>query len=216
VKATLEALKSLDLKGCTVTADALHCHPKMAATLREGGAHYALKLKGNNGPLHTCAVAAFAKADKRGNVASYEKSEEGHGRFERRRVTTVAAPKDAPPLPGLVMFARIDSERREANGKTETAIHYVALSKHMPARRVLEIVRLHWSVENNLHRQLDVVFNEDDARTRKNHAPQNLSFIRRMALDILKAHPDKRSVSRKMKMAAWSKEFFFELFAHMR
>jgi len=216
VKATLEALKSLDLKGCTVTADALHCHPAMAKAILERGAHYALKLKGNNGPLYACAVKAFEKADEAGKGASYEKSERGHDRFERRRVTTIAAPKDAPHLPGLVMFARIESERRKTGGKTETSVYYVALSKRMPPRRVLEIVRIHWSVENNLHWPLDVVFHEDDARSRKNHAPQNLSFIRRMALDMLNAHPDKRSASRKMKLAAWSKEFFFELFAYLR
>jgi len=216
VKATLEALKSLDLKGCTVTADALHCHPAMAKAVRTAGAHYALKLKGNNGPLHACAVKAFEKADEAGKSASYEKSEKGHDRCERRRVTTAAVPKDAPHLPGLVLFARIESERQKTGGKSETAIHYVALSKRIPPRRVFDIVRTHWSVENNLHWQLDVVFHEDDARSRKNHAPKNLSFIRRMALDILNTHPDKRSAARKMKLAAWSKEFFFELFAHLR
>jgi len=216
VKATLEALKSLDLKGCTVTADALHCHPAMAKAVRAAGAHYALKLKGNNGPLHACAVKAFDEADGRGKDASYQTSEKSHGRFERRRVTTVAAPKDAPHLPGLAMFARIESERQTADGKSETAVHYVALSKRMPPQRVLQTVRTYWSVENNLHWPLDVVFHEDDARSRKNHAPQNLSFIRRMALDILKSHPDKRSPAREMKLAAWRKEFLFELFAYMR
>ena len=54
--------------------------------------------------------------------------------------------------------------------------------------------RAHWGVENNLHRPLDVIFNEDDARSRKNNAPQNLSVIRRMAIDILNARPDERSV----------------------
>jgi predicted transposase YbfD/YdcC len=81
---------------------------------------------------------------------------------------------------------------------------------------MLEINRTHWSVENHLHWPLDVVFDEDDARTRKDHGPQNLAVIRRMAADILRSHPDKRSVARKMKLAAWSKEFFYELFAHMR
>ncbi len=118
VKATHEALKCLDLKGCTVTADALHCHPEMARAIRSAGAHYALKLKGNNGPLYACAIKAFEKADKLGKAAFYEKSESGHGRFERRRVSTVAAPKDAN-LPGLVMFARIESERGKADGKIE-------------------------------------------------------------------------------------------------
>lgn len=215
VKATLEALKSLDLKGCTVTADALHCHPAMAEAVLAAGAHYALKLKGNNGPLYACAIKAFEKAGK-GKDAFYETNEKGHDRFERRRVTTVAAPKDAPHLPGLAMLARIESERQKTGGKSETAVYYVALSKRMPARRVLEIVRTHWGVENNLHWPLDVVFHEDDARSRKNHAPQNLSFIRRIALDILNSHPDKRSTARKMKLAAWSKEFLFELFAYMR
>lgn len=45
VAATLAALKSLVLKGCIVTGDALHCHPGMAAEVRRRGAHYALKLK---------------------------------------------------------------------------------------------------------------------------------------------------------------------------
>lgn len=216
VKATLEALKSLDLKGCTVTADALHCHPAMAEAVRAAGAHYALKLKGNNGPLYACAAGAFEKADAAGKTASYETSEKGHDRFERRRVTTIPAPKDAPHLPGLAMLARIESERQKTGGKSETAVYYVALSKRMPPRRVQEIVRTHWGVENNLHWPLDVVFHEDDARSRKNYAPQNLSFMRRMALDMLNTHPDRRSPARKMKLASWSKEFLFELFAHMR
>ena len=216
VKATLEALQSLDLKGCTVTADALHCHPRMAQTLRARGAHYALRLKGNNGPLHACAIAAFTKADRHGGPAFHETSDSGHDRHERRRASVVAAPPDAPGLPGLVMFARIESQRRKGDGKTAEHVSYAALSKRMTPRKTLQVIREHWSVENNLHWPLDVAFDEDDARSRKNHAPHNLSFIRRMALDILNAHPDKRSPARKMKLATWSKAFFFELFTHMR
>lgn len=216
IKATLEALKSLDLKGCVVTGDALHCHPKMAAAIRAQGGHYALKLKGNNGPLHACAAKAFARAEADGGASFYETRQSGHDRFERRRVSVLVAPKDAPVLPSLTMFGRIESERRKAEGKAQTCVYYAALSKRQTPRQLMEIIREHWTVENNLHWPLDVVFDEDDARTRKNHAPQNLSFIRRMALDILRAHPDERSLARKMKLAAWSKEFFFELFTHMQ
>ena len=216
VKATLEALKSLDLKGCIVTADALHCHPKMAEAIREQGGHYALKLKGNNGPLYTCAATAFAQADAKSGAPFCETSENGHDRFERRRVSVVPAPREAPNLPELVAFGRIESERRKVGGKADTFVYYAALSKRLTPRKCMEVIREHWGVENKLHWPLDVVFDEDDARTRKNYAPQNLSFIRRMALDILNAHPDKRSIARKMKLAAWSKEFFFELFTHMR
>jgi predicted transposase YbfD/YdcC len=216
VAATLAALKSLDLKGCVVTADALHCHPKMALAVRATGAHYALKLKGNNGPLYACAVNAFALADASGKLSFHEKSEKGHDRFERRRASVIALPENAPSFPGLAGFGRIENERQTAKGKPSVFTHYVALSKSMSPKKMMTTVRDHWGVENNLHWPLDVVFNEDDARTRKNHAPQNLSFIRRMALDILRAHPDTRSVARKMKLAAWHKEFLFELFTHMR
>ena len=161
---------------------------------------FALKLKGNNGPLHACAAKAFEQADARGVVKFYETAETGHDRFERRRVSIVAAPKDAPTLPGLVMFGRVESERRKVDGKPGTSVYYVALSKRQTPRKLMEVIREHWSVENKLHWPLE----------------QNLSFIRRMALDILKAHPDPRSPARKMKLATWKKEFFFELFTHMQ
>jgi len=215
VKATLEALKALDLKGCVVTADALHCHPAMAEGVRAQGGDYMLKLKKNNAPLYDCAEKAFAKADAANKTAFSETRETGHGRFERRRVSVVAAPKDAN-MPGLAKFARIESARGKSEATAKAHVSYAALSQKLTPQKAMALVREHWGVENNLHWPLDVVFDEDDARARKNHAPQNLAFIRRMALDILNAHPDKRSISRKMKLAAWSKEFFFELFAHMR
>ena len=81
---------------------------------------------------------------------------------------------------------------------------------------MMATTRRHWSVENHLHRQLDVVFREDDARARKDNAPGNLSLIRRIALDMLQAHPDSRSVARKVNLARWNKAFFFELFSYVR
>jgi predicted transposase YbfD/YdcC len=215
VAATLAALKGLVLKGGIVTGDALHCHPTMAAEVRATGAHYALKLKANNAPLFACVEAAFSLADAGGKLASYEESESGHDRQERRRASVIAKPADAPAFPNLVAVGRIETER-QANGKLASKVHYVLLSKRLAPKRMLEVTRTHWSVENQLHWPLDVVFNEDDARTRKNYGPQNLAVLRRIAIDILRAHPDNRSVGRKMKLAAWKKEFFFELFAHLR
>jgi len=216
IGATLAALKCLVLKGCIVTGDALHCHPRMAAAVRATGAHYALGLKANHGPLYAAAGAAFAEAEAAGKLVVHECSESGHARHERRRVAVVAKPANAPAFPGLVAIARIEAERRVADGKLTTAMRYIALSKRLSPARVLEVTLTHWSVENNLHWQLDVVFHEDDARTRKNYAPQNLAVIRRMALDILRSHPADKSIARKMKLAAWKKSFFFELFACMR
>jgi predicted transposase YbfD/YdcC len=215
VAATLAALKSVVLKGCTVTGDALHCHPRMAAAVRERAAHYAFKLKANHGPLFACAQAAFAQADADGELAFYEQSDSAHDRQERRRASVVARPANAPAFPDLAAIGRVENER-QANGKLTRTVHYAVLSKLVSPKRLLELMRTHWSVENQLHWPLDVVFNEDDARTRKNYAPQNLGVIRRIALDILRAHPDNRSVARKMKLAAWKKEFFLDLFAYLQ
>ena len=215
VKAAIKALCSLDLKGCVVTADALHCHPKMAETILERGGNYALKLKGNNGPLYAKAVAAFKAADESGGITYHETSQNAHDRFERRRGSVVVAPMNAN-LPGIAMFGRIESERRSVGGKTASRVHYVALSERLSPRQMMEVFRDHWGVENKLHWPLDVVFAEDQARSRKDHAAVNLAIIRRMALDMLASHPDKRSVKRKMNLAIWSPVFFFEIFAHMR
>jgi predicted transposase YbfD/YdcC len=215
VAATLAALKGLVLKGGIVTGDALHCHPAMATEVRATGAHYALKLKANNAPLFLCVEAAFAAADAGGKLAFYEESESGHDRQERRRASIIAKPADAPAFPGLTAVGRIETERH-AKGKLAKSVHYVVLSKRLSPQRMLEVTRTHWSVENQLHWPLDVVFNEDDARTRKDYGPQNLAVLRRIAIDILQAHPDNRSVGRKMKLAAWNKEFFYELFAHLQ
>ena len=216
VAATLAALKGVVLKGAIVTGDALHCHPRMAKVVRERKAHYAFKLKGNHGPLFNCALAAFAAAETSGELTSFTHSEAAHDRHEQRRASVIARPAEAPAFPDLAAFGRIEAERRRADGKLSKMAHYVVMSKVLPPARMLEVVRAHWTVENQLHWQLDVVFDEDDARSRKNYAPTNLGVLRRMALDILRAHPDNRSIARKMKLAAWKKEFFYELFAHMR
>jgi predicted transposase YbfD/YdcC len=215
VAATLAALKSLVLKGCIVTGDALHCHPRMATQVRERGAHYALKLKANHGPLFACAQQAFATADAKGTLTCFEQSDSNHDRREWRRASVIAKPADAPAFPDLAAIGRIETERH-ANDKASKKVYFMVLSKRLSPQRLLEVTRTHWSVENQLHWCLDVVFNEDDARTRKNYAPENLGVLRRIALDILRTHPDNRSIGRKMKLAAWKKEFFFELFAHLR
>jgi predicted transposase YbfD/YdcC len=216
IAATLAALKGLTLKNCIVTADALHCHPAMAAAVIETGAHYALKLKANYAALLKCAEAAFEAADKKGKLAFHEEREFAHDRHEWRSASVVKRPADAPDFPGLAAFGRIEAERQAGKGKLTKTVSYVALSKRLTPIRMLEVARTHWCVENQQHWPLDVIFREDDARTRKDYGPQNLAVIRRIAIDILRAHPDNRSVGRKMNLAAWKQDFFFDLFAHLR
>jgi predicted transposase YbfD/YdcC len=215
VKATLDLLKGLDLKGCTVTAAALHCNAATAEAVLASKAQYALGLKGNHGPLFAAAERGFAAAD---DLASFETREQGHGRREWRRtsVLPISRVPNAPAFPGLKAIGRIEAERTVGKSKPETTVRYAALSKVLSPQKLAQVIRAHWSIENELHWQLDVAFDEDDARTRKDNGPENLAVIRRLAHNILRAHPRPGSVASKMRRANWSKEFFFEVFAHMR
>lgn len=215
IAATLELLKGLTLKGCTVTADALHCTAAMAKAVRAAKAHYALGLKSNRHQLLAEAEAAFTAAGD--DVPCFETHETGHGRTERRRFSVLAAEHLGRTFdfPDLAAIGRIEAERT-VEGRTTTAVRYVVLSQRLSPRKFHEIIRAHWLIENQLHWTLDVVFDEDDARSRKNYAPENLAVIRRLALNILRTHPANQTVGRKMRRAGWDKAFFFELFAQMR
>jgi predicted transposase YbfD/YdcC len=215
IAATLQLLGGLVLKGCTVTGDALHCHPAMARAVLDAKADYALGLKANNGPLYAEAERTFA-ADG-ANALTFATEEKAHGRIERRRVSVLPASTAARALlPGLKAFGRIEAERIGTNGKRDTATRYIALSRKLTPAKMAEVVRAHWGIENQLHWILDVVFDEDRARTRKDYGPENLAVIRRLAQNILRMHPSNASISSKMRRAMWSKDFFYELFAHMR
>ncbi|UVK42415.1 ISAs1 family transposase [Mesorhizobium sp. AR07] len=215
VKATLDLLKSLDLKGCTVTADALHCRPDTAKALIGKKAHYALGLKPNRPKLFAAAERSFAQA---GEIAFFETSDSAHGRTETRRASVLPLKRllDLPGFPGLKAIGRIEASRSVAGGKSSTSVRYVALSKVLTPKRLAETLRAHWTIENQLHWSLDVVFHEDDARSRKDNAPQNLAVIRRLAQNILQAHPLDKPIASKMRRARWNKDFFFQLFTHMR
>jgi predicted transposase YbfD/YdcC len=216
IKAALVLLKSLVLKGCTITGDALYCRSDVAEAVRDQRAHYALGLKANQPLLLEAARAAFAQAGD--SPPMFETSDASHGRRERRSASVLPASQLASTygFPGLAAIGRIEAERTTANGKTSLETRYIALSKRLAPSKLLEVTRTHWVIENQLHWTLDVIFDEDDARSRKDYAPENLAVIRRLALNILRAHPDDAPPGRKMRRAALDRVFFFQLFAYMR
>lgn len=206
-------LSTLAPKGCTVTADALHCRPDTAAVIQGAGADYVLGLKTNRPRLHRAAEAAFARTPTAPAALS---EEDGHGRRERRTAVVVpAGPQAAALLPGLAAFGRIASLRR-ADGQEEARTRYFALSRRLAPERLAALVRGHWGIENHLHWTLDVIFHEDDARACKNHAPENLALLRRLARNILEAHTEDLPIRKKMKRASWSRDYLFNLFAHVQ
>lgn len=211
VAAVLELLSLFDLKGCTVTADALHCHRAMAEAVVAAGGDYAISLKGNQPALLRDAQKALQTGK---NARSAETGEHAHGRNEHRHVTVVSAPHLGRnhDYAGLKAVAHVVSQR-----DAQRAERFFILSRLYEPEQVLAIVREHWSIENRLHWPLDVVLDEDFDRSRKDNAPANLAMLRRFALNLLRNHPDaKTSLRRKIKRAAWQPDFLLEVLAHMR
>ena len=217
VAGALEVLEMLSLEGCIVTADALHCHRRFAAAVLERGADYVLALKKNQSALFDAVVRRFARAGTRSSVERRDPTT--HDRSEARRATVIrdAGLAAALGFPGVAAVGRITSRRR-IRGKPAKppCIRYYLLSRYLSPNKFLHTVRSHWSIENQLHWMLDVVFDEDASRARKDNAPENLATIRKLAINIIRAHPERISMRLKVKRAGWDDAFLLGLLSHMR
>jgi len=216
VAAALEVLELLSLEDCTVTADALHCHAEMARRILGRGGAYVLALKENQSALFADAQALLEPAAGRPQVEQVLIA--SHGRAERRRATVVRAAALARKheFPGIAAVARVELQRRVGGSDEEPIVRYFLLSKACSPARVLAITRSHWGIENRLHWVLDVIFDEDRARNRKGNGPENLAIIRKLALNLLRTHPDKASIRRKIKRAGWDDAFLLSMLVQMR
>jgi predicted transposase YbfD/YdcC len=215
-KAALELLGLLDLEGAIVTGDALHCTSQVAGEIKQRGGDYVLALKGNQAALHAAAekLAADTKTPKK-DIAVTE--EAAHGRQERRCARVIAAPRLAKvhAFPGLIAIAEVERVRIVKDKRQQERWLYV-LSRRMSADDALDAVRGHWDVENGLHWGLDVIFQEDQCRTRKGHGPENLALVRRICGNTLRADSKKDTIRGKMMRATWNDAYLFKLMTQMR
>ena len=213
----LEVLDLLSLEGCIVTADALHCTRAFAAAVRERGGDYILAIKANRGRLFTAVTQQFARSGKRSMAEQIDPST--HDRCEARTATIMrnTSLADVYGFPGAAAVGRVTSHRRlQAQRPAAPLVRYYLLSKYISAKRLLHITRSHWGIENQLHWVLDVHFAEDANRSRCDNAPENLAILRRLALNILRTHPDRASLRRKIKRAGWDNAFLMAVLSHMR
>jgi predicted transposase YbfD/YdcC len=196
IKAVPVLLKLLDLEGTLVSLDAMGCQKDTTDLIVEGGGDYLVALKGNQGTLHQAAQDLFEDVlkDTRNTREKPERNSSfdvGHGREEER---TCYVLKDLKQL--AMADCNVESWRNlkclivvEAKvvrqGKNSFERRYFLSSKDWTAEDALEAVRGHWSIENQQHYVLDVVFCEDASRTRRGFAAENLGLIRRLALNLL-------------------------------
>ena len=189
IAAAPELLRTLDVKGCVVTADALITQKAMAAQIVGQGGHYLLALKGNH-PLAEAEVRAFMEDLAARTPPGFESHDKGHGRVETRRLWQSEDTEwfaDAPNWAGLRSFALLHGTREFPDGTREESRRLYLSSLPCNAPLLAKAARAHWGVENSCHWCLDVLFDEDQSRARTGHAANNLSALRKHCLNLLRS-----------------------------
>jgi predicted transposase YbfD/YdcC len=219
ITAMPELLKLLDLHEKIVTTDAMGCQKDIAQTIVAGGGDYLLAVKDNQPTLHAEIQAAFATAPTPPARSSrlYTTEEHGHGREEQRTVQVLPARGYLSAAQGaawlgvltIVMVTRV--VWCEATGVESLEVSYFISSLRPNARRMGTAIRGHWSIENGLHWVLDVVFREDARRLYDRTAAENVAFLNRLALSLLRGDPGKSSMKVKRKRAGWSLPYLMQL-----
>jgi predicted transposase YbfD/YdcC len=214
ITAIPKLLAMLELSGAIVTIDAMGCQKEVATKIREGGGDYVLAVKGNQEHLEQDIVDHFQQLDEateqgksKRRVDAHETEDGKHGRDEHRRCEAVPVPKDLrgretwKDLRSICRVTRVYTDK----GEEKSDVRYFISSLPADARRLSTAVRGHWSVENNLHWVLDMVFAEDRSRARTDHAQENLGLLRRWVLSVLKQDEAMSgSIEKKRLMAGWN------------
>jgi predicted transposase YbfD/YdcC len=215
-------LRSFDLSGMLVTADALHCQTETARLVCEKGGHYLFALKANR-PRTFADVAAFF-ADPATGMKPHVTTDGDHARIETRRhwvchdidwLFSDRRYPDEPVMPQLATIGMVEAEV-ERDGRSSIARRYYLSSATLTGEAFAAAVRAHWGIENAVHWVLDTVFDEDRARNRKDHGPENLAILRKLALNVLRTARPTLSIRRKRKRSGWSDAFARSIIGQMR
>lgn len=219
ITAIPELLESLLAKGCVVTIDAMGCQTEIAEKIINTGSDYILAVKENQKFLYQDIEEAFSN-DK--CINEYMSSEVGHGRIEKR-ITSVITDIDWickqenwKSLNSLIRVIAIRNNKK--TGEQQQSTRYYISSKKGTAEWFSHAIRSHWSIENQLHWVLDVAFNEDASKKRRQNSAQNFSLLNKIALNALKHYEkpgytkkQKISIKRKRKMAGWDNNIALQI-----
>jgi predicted transposase YbfD/YdcC len=220
IKAIPKLLELLDLRGATVTIDALGCQKNIAAQIVKGRGHYFLAVKENQPRLHQKVQALMNEALLDGFQGLehdyYEEVDGGHGRVETRRLWCTSEVQWLGGLgkewPGLGLLVVVEA-RREILGKASTERrYYISSCAKATAVQAAAAIRGHWGIENQLHWSLDVSFAEDDSRIRQGHGAENFSRLRRIALNRLQQDTSRKvGIKTKRLIAGWDHDYLLGL-----
>jgi predicted transposase YbfD/YdcC len=209
-----ELLAMLELKGAVVTLDAAGCQKAIARQIRDQQGDYLLAVKGNQPALRAAVEGAFiaaCEADFEGVThAGHSSDDSGHGRAEERYVTVISDPKGMPSeWPDVAAVVQVNRERTVGD-RTTSSTHYYVTSRRGTAAEIAGLIRGHWGIES-MHWVLDVVYGEDDNRTRAGHAGANLAMIRKVAVSLTRRAPGKQSGVTKRLKAGWDDDYLLQV-----
>ena len=217
ITAIPELIDHINVQGAIVTIDAAGCQKNIAQSIVDHGGDYVLALKGNQGKIHN-AVQAYIQEQLACGFTSeigrrHHVSDKGHGREEEYHYHQFAVPTtllDREKWAGLTTIGaalRVSTQ----GGKTSVETRYFLSSLKLGVKQFANSVRGHWAIENTLHWCLDITFREDESRLRDRIASENLAWLRRFGLGLLKQHPSKDSVAMKRRKAGWNDEYLMQV-----
>jgi predicted transposase YbfD/YdcC len=227
ITAIPELLKVLNIKGCTVTIDAMGCQKEIASQIRDQKGHYVLGLKGNQSGLERDMCELLEKElekDLEGEVPVpkaqiHETNEKGHGRVEQRTCRAIEIPADHPQRSiwkGLCTLVAMTCCRIVGDRETwETRLYISSLKPK--AKALAAAIRQHWGIENTLHWSLDVTFGEDVRRQQDRNGAANLASVRRLALCLLRQEKtNKRGLKNKRLACALDPKYLIKVLANAK
>lgn len=218
ITAIPQLLALLETKGAVITIDAMGCQKEIAAKIRARRCHYVLAVKDNQPNLLQDIQESLVRGDEAdwAGIAHdrYETTTvDGHGRQEKRYcevmydLSTIRNKEAWKDLKAIGMCYT----ERTINGETKGEARYFIGDQRKSARYYATVCRQHWSIENNLHWQMDVCFGEDANRTAERRAAENFSLVCRAAQTLVKRDPQKGGIRCKRRQAGWDLDFLKEL-----
>jgi predicted transposase YbfD/YdcC len=219
ITAIPQVLELIDVRGAVITIDAMGAQVGIVKAITERGGDVIVCLKGNQGNLHK-AVSEFVEKQLENDFDGLVhetlrecSKKKRHGREESRTYIQFEIPEDFPleeKWVGLKSFGVIVRETSSADKHTVERSFYIS-SLPIGIAQFSKSIRSHWGIENTCHWSLDVTWREDALRTMERRMAENLAWIRRFSLSLLKQIPDKHSVAMRRRMCGWSEEYLAQV-----
>lgn len=213
ITAIPELLDNIEIKGAVVTIDAAGCQREIAKKIIDGEGDFVLALKGNQGKLHDSVRDYITKHMENDfadiQVRRYAETLKGHGRVDEITYYHMRAPKELANFEkwsGLRTIG-VAIRQSESGSKSSTEVRFFIASIVLGVKKFARYVRGHWAIENTLHWCLDVTFREDENRVRERNTANNMAWLKRFGLSMLKQQDDKYSVAMRRRVAGWNLDY---------